>query len=45
MDLTFTNFVKYLRLELSIKGIGRCYTKEMKAVGLPEDRDVEVDMH
>ena len=45
MHLTITDFIKYLNLKLGFEGIERCYTKEMKAGGLPEGTDVGVDMH
>lgn len=43
MDLTIIDFIKCLNLKLGFEGLERYCTKEMKAVGLLEGMDAEMD--
>lgn len=45
MDLTIIDFIKCLNLKLGFEGLERYCIKVMKAVGLSEGMDVEMDMN
>jgi len=45
VDLTIIDFIKCFNLKLGFEGLERYCTKAMKAVGLSEGMDVEMDMN